>query len=103
MVFSFQHVYSLATLAIIFHYFLATDDGARQVALDRGDNPISPSVHHPLNIRYRFHDCSTRLNFTTFLQNFLRNFSDFFLILVIVKPYDIQEIRTTDMINVESI
>ena len=65
MVFSFQHVYSLATLAIIFHYFLATDDGARQVALDRGDNPISPSVHHPLNIRYRFHDWSTRLNFTT--------------------------------------
>ena len=54
MVFSFQHVYSLATLAIIFHYFLATDDGARQVALDRGDNPISPSVHHPLNILYKF-------------------------------------------------
>ena len=75
MVFSFQHVYSLATLAIIFHYFLATDDGARQVALDRGDNPISPSVHHPLNIRYRFHDRPTRLNFP---KNFLRNFSDFF-------------------------
>ena len=103
MVFSFQHVYSLATLAIIFHYFLATDDGARQVALDRGDNPISPSVHHPLNIRYRFHDCPTRPNFPTSPIEFAKIYFCFFLILVIVKPYDIQEIRTTDMINVESI
>ena len=65
MVFSFQHVYSWATLAIIFHYFLATDDGARQVALDR-DHPISPSVHHPLNVLYGFHDCLNRPNLLTY-------------------------------------
>ena len=59
MVFSFQHVYSWATLAIIFHYFLATDDGARQVALDR-DHTISPSVDHLMNIRYKFHDRLSR-------------------------------------------